>query len=70
MAEITRQANAANAHVGGAQRTEDVPGSVRAAVVDDDELEVVLAGGDTHDFAQVRVQDAEIAFLVVRWYYD
>ena len=44
VAEVARQADAANAHVGGAERADRVPCPIRAAVVDDDELEIVLAG--------------------------
>src|SRR5688572_15035199 len=69
MTEVARQANAADAHVCSAERADGVPRPVRAAIVDEDDLEIVL-GRVTQYLAQIRVQDVEIAFLVVRWYHD
>ena len=69
MAEVARQANAAHAHVGGAERVDrsQVPSVLPSSTTTSSQSSSPAA---SQHLAQVRVQRFEIAFLVVRWYHD
>jgi hypothetical protein len=68
VAEVARQAHAADTGIALAQAHDRVPRAVRAAVVHDHELPV---NAELLELAeQARVENVEIAFLVVRWYDD
>ena len=68
VAEVARQAHAADSRVALAEPHDRVPRAVRAAVIHDHELPVDAELVELAE--QARVEDVEIAFLVVRWYDD